>query len=122
LLLVCAQRLVRRICPKCKESYVVTHEEVELSKGNIKPGTILYRGRGCNACEGIGYKGRTGIFELLSMNKKLRSLLIKGTNSEELERTAREAGMKTLRQDAIEKASAGITTLEEVISTTLAEQ
>jgi type IV pilus assembly protein PilB len=122
LLLVCAQRLVRRICPKCKESYVVTHEEVELSKGNIKPGTILYRGRGCNACEGIGYKGRTGIFELLSMNKKLRSLLIKGANSEELERKAREAGMKTLRQDAIEKASAGITTLEEVISTTLAEQ
>jgi type IV pilus assembly protein PilB len=122
LLLVCAQRLVRRICPKCKESYVVTHEEVELSKGNIKPGTILYRGQGCDACDGIGYKGRTGIFELLSMNKKLRSLLIKGTNSEELERTAREMGMKTLRQDAVEKASAGITTLEEVISTTLAEQ
>jgi type IV pilus assembly protein PilB len=122
LLLVCAQRLVRRICPKCKESYVVTNEEVELSKGNIKPGTILYRGRGCNACDGIGYKGRTGIFELLSINKKLRSLLIKGANSEELERAAREAGMKTLRQDAIEKASAGITTLEEVVSTTLAEQ
>jgi type II secretory ATPase GspE/PulE/Tfp pilus assembly ATPase PilB-like protein len=55
------------------------------------------------------------------MNKKLRSLLIKGTTSEELERTAREAGMRTLRQDAIEKALTGITTLEEVVTTTLAE-
>jgi type II secretory ATPase GspE/PulE/Tfp pilus assembly ATPase PilB-like protein len=84
-------------------------------------GTTLYRGRGCNSCDGIGYKGRTGIFELLSMNKKLISLLIKGTTSEELERTAREAGMRTLRQDAIEKALTGITTLEEVVTTTLAE-
>jgi len=121
LCLVCAQRLVRRICSKCKESYVVTNEEVELAKGDIKPGTTLYRGQGCNSCDGIGYKGRTGIFELLSMNKKLTSLLIKGATSEELERTAREAGMKTLRQDAIEKALTGITTLEEVVSTTLAE-
>ena len=121
LVLVCAQRLVRRICPKCKEPYIVTNEEVELARGDIKPGTTLYKGQGCNSCDGIGYKGRTGIFELLSMNKKLTSLLIKGATSEELERTAREAGMKTLRQDAIEKALTGITTLEEVVSTTLAE-
>src|SRR4030067_1729773 len=121
LVLVCAQRLVRRICPKCKEPYVLTNEEVELAKGDIKPGTTLYKGQGCNSCDGIGYKGRTGIFELLSMNKKLTSLLIKGATSVELERTAREAGMRTLRQDAIEKALTGITTLEEVVSTTLAE-
>jgi type IV pilus assembly protein PilB len=119
--LVCAQRLVRRICSKCKESYVATNEEVELAKGDIKPKTALYRGQGCNSCDGIGYKGRTGIFELLSMNKNLRSLLIKGATSEELERTAKETGMRTLRQDAIEKALTGITTLEEVVSTTLAE-
>ena len=121
LLLVCAQRLVRRICPKCKEPYVLTNEELELAKGDIKPGTTLYRGQGCNSCDGTGYKGRTGIFELLSMNKNLRSLLIKGATSVEFERTAKEAGMKTLRQDAIEKALTGITTLEEVVSTTLAE-
>jgi type IV pilus assembly protein PilB len=121
LLLVCAQRLLRRICPKCKESYVITHEEVELSKGDIKSGTSLYRGRGCNSCDGTGYKGRTGIFEILSMNKNLRSLLIKGATSVEFERRARESGMKTLRQDAIEKALTGITTLEEVVTTTLAE-
>lgn len=121
LLLVCAQRLVRMICPKCKESYTVTGEEVRLSKGDIKQGTTLYRGRGCNACGGIGYKGRTGVFELFSMNKKLRSLFIKGATTEELERIAKETGMRTLRQDAIEKALKGITTLEEVVSTTLAE-
>ena len=122
LLLVCAQRLLRRICPKCKESYTVTNEEVELSKGDIKPGTTLYRGQGCNSCDGTGYKGRTGIFELLSMKKQLRSLLIKESTTEELEKAAKKAGMTTLRQDAIEKALMGITSLEEVISTTLAEQ
>jgi type IV pilus assembly protein PilB len=121
LLLVCAQRLVRRICPKCKESYVITHEEVELSKGDIGSGTTLYKGRGCSFCDGTGYKGRTGIFELLSMNKKLRSLLIKGATTEELEKASKESGMRTLRQDAIEKALTGITTLEEVVTTTIAE-
>jgi type IV pilus assembly protein PilB len=120
LLLVCAQRLVRRICPECKESYIVTSEEIDLSKGDIKPGTLLYKGKGCKTCDGTGYKERTGIYELLSMNRRLRNLLIKGATTEELKRVAIEAGMKTLRQDAIEKALAGITTLEEVVSTTLA--
>ncbi len=121
LLLVCAQRLMRRICKKCKESYIVTDEEVEMSKGDIKPGTTLYRGKGCDACEGTGYKGRTGVYEILAMNKKLRSLLIKGASTEELRKTAIETGMLTLRQDAIEKALTGVSTIEEVVSTTLAE-
>jgi len=121
LLLVCAQRLIRRICSKCKESYVVTNDEVEISKGDIKPGTTLYRGGGCDACDGIGYRGRMGIYEMLSMNKRLRSLLIKGGPTEELRKTAIETGMRTLRQDAIEKALTGISTVEEVLATTLAE-
>jgi type IV pilus assembly protein PilB len=122
LLLVCAQRLVRRICSKCKESYTVTPEEVELAKGDIKPGTTLYRGKGCKICEGIGYKERIGIYEVLSMNRRLRNLLIKGVTTEELRTTAIETGMRTLRQDAIEKALSGVTTLDEVVGTTLAEQ
>lgn len=121
LLLVCAQRLMRRICKKCKESYIVTDEEVEMSKGDIKPGTTLYKGKGCDACEGTGYKGRTGVYEILAMNKQLRSLLIKGASTEELRKTAIETGMRTLRQDAIEKALTGVSTIEEVVSTTLAE-
>jgi type II secretory ATPase GspE/PulE/Tfp pilus assembly ATPase PilB-like protein len=122
LLLVCAQRLVRRICSKCKKSYTVTPEEVELAKGDIKPGTTLYRGKGCKACEGIGYKERVGIYEVLSMNRRLRNLLIKGATTEEVKTTAIETGMRTLRQDAIEKALSGVTTLDEVVGTTLAEQ
>jgi type IV pilus assembly protein PilB len=121
LLLVCAQRLMRRICKKCKESYIVTDEEVEMAKGDIKPGTTLYRGKGCDACEGTGYKGRTGIYEVLAMNKQLRSLLIKEASTEELRKTAIETGMLTLRQDAIEKALTGVSTIEEVVSSTLAE-
>jgi type IV pilus assembly protein PilB len=121
LLLVCAQRLMRRICKKCKESYIATEEDEELTKGDVKRGTTLYRGKGCDICEGTGYKGRTGVYEILSMNKQLRSLLIKGASTEELRKTAIETGMRTLRQDAIEKALTGVSTIEEVVSTTLAE-
>lgn len=121
LLLVCAQRLARRICAKCKESYIVTDEEMEMTKGDIKPGTVLYRGKGCETCEGSGCKGRVGIYEILAMNKRLRGLLIKGVSTEELKKTAIETGMKTLRQDAVAKALAGIINLEEVIGNTLAE-
>ncbi len=121
LVLVCAQRLVRRICAKCKESYAATDEEMEMAKGDIRPGTTLYRGEGCTACEGAGYRGRVGIYELLSMNRRLRNLLIKGTQADELRLAAIESGMRTLRQDAIEKALLGITTLDEVLSATLAE-
>ncbi|MFH1146892.1 MAG: GspE/PulE family protein [Pseudomonadota bacterium] len=121
LLLVCAQRLTRRICAKCKESYVITDEEVELTKGDIKPGTVLYRGKGCDACDGAGCRGRVGIYEVLGMNKRLRSLLIKGASTEEIKETAVETGMKTLRQDAVAKALAGTINLEEVIGNTVAE-
>lgn len=122
LLLVCAQRLIRRICLNCKVSYIVTNEDLEMAKGEIKPGTTLFRGKGCGACEGLGYKGRTGIYEVLSINKGLRNLLIKGATTKELRTAAIETGMRTLRQDAIEKALTGMTTLEEVITTTLAEE
>ncbi|KAF0181820.1 MAG: type IV pilus assembly protein PilB [Nitrospirae bacterium] len=121
LVIVCAQRLVRRICTKCKESYMATDEEIEMAKGDIEPGTTLYLGKGCPSCEGIGYRGRVGIYEVLAMNRKLRNLLIKGAQTDELRTAALASGMRTLRQDAVEKALLGITTLAEVFSTTLAE-
>lgn len=120
--LVCAQRLLRRICPKCKESYTATEEEVYMAKGNIEPKITLFRGTGCDMCEGTGYKGRIGIYEVLLSNKGLRNLLLRGTNTEELRKSASEAGMKTLRQDAIEKAVTGITTLDEVLRNTLPDE
>ncbi len=119
LVLVCAQRLVRKICPKCKEAYAATPEEEELSKGDVKAGTTLYRGRGCESCEGSGYKGRIGIYEILLMNKKLRNLLIKNAGTDELRKVALETGMRTLRMDALEKAFNGTITLEQVLGSTL---
>lgn len=121
LVLVCAQRLIRRICPKCKESYVVTDEEIELAKGDIKPGAVLYQGRGCDNCEQSGYRGRIGIFEILKMNKSMRALLIKGAHTDELRKVAIETGMRTLREDAIEKTLSGQTSLDEMVNTTIAE-
>jgi len=119
--LVCAQRLIRRICSKCKESYTATDEDEEISKGDIKAGATLYKGKRCEVCEGIGYKGRIGIYEILAMNKRLNSLLIKEATTEELRTAAIETGMMTLRQDAVEKAINGVTTVDEVVGSTLAE-
>jgi len=121
LVLVCAQRLVRKICPKCKETYTSTPEEEELSKGDIKAGTKLYKGRGCESCDGSGYKGRIGIYEVLLMNKELRNLLIKNAGTDELRQVALRTGMRTLRMDALEKAINGTITLEQVLGSTLAD-
>ncbi len=121
LVLVCAQRLARRICSKCKESYEATREEEELSKGDIKAGTTLYRGKGCEACDGSGERGRTGIYEVLLIGKEFRNLLIKGAQTDELRRAAIKSGMMTLRQEAIDKALKGIITLNQVLENTLAE-
>jgi len=106
----------------CKESYTVTPEEVDLSKGDIKPAANLFRGKGCNACDGLGYRGRIGIYEILSATREFRNLLIKGANTDELRAVALRTGMRTLRQDAIEKALSGVTSLEEVLSATLPDE
>ncbi|HAK88616.1 MAG TPA: type II/IV secretion system protein [Nitrospiraceae bacterium] len=121
LVLVCAQRLARRICSKCKESYEATKEEEELSKGDIKAGTTLYRGKGCEACDDSGERGRTGIYEVMLINKEFRNLLIKGGQTDELRRAAINSGMMTLRQEAIDKALKGVISLNQVLENTLAE-
>jgi type IV pilus assembly protein PilB len=121
LILICAQRLARRICSKCKESYEATLEEEELSKGDIKAGTTIYRGKGCDACDGSGDRGRTGIYEVLLVSKEFRSHLIKGSGTEELRKTAIASGMMTLRQEALDKALKGIISLKQVVENTLAD-
>lgn len=121
LVLVCAQRLVRKICPNCKYAYASTAEEEELSKGDVKAGTTLYMGKGCESCDGSGYKGRIGIYEVLLMNKVLRNLLIKNAGTDEIRKAALETGMRTLRMDALEKAFKGVISLEQVLGSTLAD-
>jgi type IV pilus assembly protein PilB len=112
---VIAQRLVRTICPHCKTKAMPSKETLELcgiSKGSESK---LFIGKGCNACFKTGYIGRSGIFEAMFINKEIQKLIIEGASFTEIEAQARENGMKTLREIAIEKTLKGETTLDEII-------
>ncbi|MCL6466403.1 MAG: GspE/PulE family protein [candidate division WOR-3 bacterium] len=113
---ILAQRLVRKVCDRCAESY---NPEPELLKRlNIAPETTFRRGKGCPACGNRGYRGRLGIFELLPVQPEIRALIMRNRSSEEIAAVAIRNGMKTLRQDGIAKALAGLTTPEEVLRVT----
>lgn len=111
---VLAQRLVRTICPKCIEDYEPTPEE--LRGISIDPSKVktLKRGRGCSHCQGSGYRGRLGIYELMLIDDEVRKLILKNVDSGTLKAKAREKGMRTLLEDGADKVLAGITTCEEV--------
>ncbi len=120
LLGVLAQRLVRVICPGCKEEYAPGAGEVQLFAGTAVPdGLRLFRGRGCNACENTGYKGRTGIFELMAVSEEIRQLIAERKGANVIRQAAIEKGMRPLREDGLEKVLMGITSLEEVSRVTL---
>jgi type IV pilus assembly protein PilB len=114
---VLAQRLLRMVCPKCKEQYVPPKDAIKrlgmnldiLDKGEV----TFYRGRGCEHCKGTGYKGRVGVYELMPVNDKVRELILARASSYAIREAAIEAGMRTLKDDAMEKILLGITTLEE---------
>ena len=111
-----AQRLARRICKECKETYKPPVEALArlgiLSSNND---VTFYRGRGCGSCHHTGYSGRIGIYELMMMNNEIRDLIVKRVPLSELRAAARAAGMKTLKEDGIAKVTEGITTIEEVM-------
>lgn len=115
---ILAQRLVRVICPSCreKESVIVNGETSHIP--GIYAGTEQYKGRGCEKCAYTGYYGRTGIFELLIINDDLRQLIIKHTELNRLRTLAREHGMTPLIEDGTLKAARGITTLNEIFRVT----
>jgi general secretion pathway protein E/type IV pilus assembly protein PilB len=117
---VLAQRLVRVICPLCKEEYQPTKEELEVIKltANQSKNMKFYRGKGCDDCVNTGYKGRTGMFELLVMTDKLREIILEKISSSVINEEARTLGMITLREDGVRKVLAGITTISEVIRVT----
>jgi type IV pilus assembly protein PilB len=112
---VLAQRLVRLICPKCKESYVPPKDAVKRLGIEIEDGgeVTFSRGRGCDHCRGTGYRGRMGIYELMPVTDKIRDLVLAKGSSYALKDAAIESGMKTLRDDAIQKILLGMTTVEE---------
>lgn len=121
--LVMAQRLVRRICEHCKESYVP--EDNELAVLNITRETLdgrpFYRGRGCAHCRNTGYYGRTGIFEMLEMKQNIRRLVFDNANQEDLRLAAIANGMVPLRDAAFRKIFKGVTTSHELMRVTVQE-
>ncbi|MBI1913638.1 MAG: Flp pilus assembly complex ATPase component TadA [Planctomycetes bacterium] len=116
---IMAQRLVRIICPKCKEPDEPPAHEIKaagLTPDRIA-GAAFMRGRGCTHCNHTGYRGRLGIFELMKLNSTIREMTFKREPTQTIRRQARLLGMRTLLEDGVNKALKGITTLEEVLST-----
>ncbi len=120
---VMAQRLVRRICPNCKQPAQLTESEMRALR--IEPGQLrdaqVMQGKGCDQCRGTGYKGRMGIFEIFILDDEVRHMINRRSTTLSLRNRARELGMRTLREDGIRKVLAGLTTAEEVISITLGD-
>ena len=119
-LLVLSQRLVRKICEQCKESVdVPTQALISLGMTPEEAEAVtVYKGKGCGACNNLGYKGRIGIFEVMRLVRGIREGILRGESTSEIRRMAIESGMMALRQAALEKLRNGITTLEEVVRTT----
>ena len=113
---VMAQRLVRTVCENCKQSYKPTAAEIkhfELTEDEVAAAQLV-KGKGCNKCQHTGYRGRRAVFELMTMNSQIREMTFKGEPAQAIRRQARLFGMRTLEDDAREKALKGVTTLAEV--------
>ncbi len=117
---IMAQRLVRQICSECREPYKPELESLRdlgIPAERAKD-VVLYRGKGCDRCQGRGYYGRTGIFELLVLTPRIQELVLKGTDSNIIKREAMKHGMRTLREDGAAKVLQGASTIEEVLRVT----
>ncbi len=119
--LICAQRLVRRICTQCKEDH--PHPPEAMATAGFTPEeskTVMpKRGKGCERCNGTGYKGRVGLYEVMEISEELRELILVGASSLELKRKAVDEGMITLRRSGLRKVMEGVTTIEEVARETV---
>jgi len=116
LILVVAQRLVRQICPKCKEEYFPPPPA--LKDLGLEADTKFFRGQGCPACKNSGFSGRIGIFEVLALNETIRRMIEEKDSADAIKKTAVELGMHSLREDGLGKARQGLTTLEEILRVT----
>ncbi|MDA0576583.1 MAG: type II secretion system ATPase GspE [Verrucomicrobia bacterium] len=120
---VMAQRLVRNICEGCKEEYQPTDQELRslgVAAEQVRQ-VQLFRGRGCKRCSLTGYKGRKGIFEIFVLTDEIQRMIFETVSATDLRVRARELGMRTLREDGLRKAMAGVTTLEEVFRVTMGD-
>jgi general secretion pathway protein E len=118
---IVAQRLVRRLCPACREAYAPMPELVKqlgLDRHSARAAPVLYRPAGCEACHNTGFHGRISLFETLAMTDEVRRLVLRHAEAQELHRATVADGMTTLFDDGMAKALAGITTVEEVLQVT----
>jgi type II secretory ATPase GspE/PulE/Tfp pilus assembly ATPase PilB-like protein len=115
LLMVVAQRLVRVLCKKCRQTYTATGTELQEVGLALAPGSRLYRAAGCDACDNTGYQGRTGIFELLVMDEELRRAVTDGVDEQTLFVLASGKGLRSYYDDGADKILSGITSVEEVV-------
>jgi type IV pilus assembly protein PilB len=123
-ILILAQRLVRKICSECKEPIRV-HPQLLIDLG-VPPDEVksipVYKGKGCPVCNHTGYKGRVGLYEVMSMREELKELVLSRASASEIKKEAIRLGMKTLRQSGISKIKAGLTTTDEVLRATIEDR
>jgi type IV pilus assembly protein PilB len=121
---IVAQRLIRKICGKCKESYTPSEEqlmELQLSPDDIE-GRVFYRGRGCDACNQTGYRGRMALFEIMVADDEMKELIMQHASTQVLRAEARKRGMRSLRQSGLLAIYDGLTSIEEVVRETVVEE
>jgi len=115
---VVAQRLARRLCPKCKEAYQPTPQEMEAARFPWVPGEPLpelFRPAGCTACSRTGYKGRLALHEVMQVTEEIERMAVAHSSAAEIAATAEEQGMITLRNDGWHKVALGQTSIEEIL-------
>ena len=120
LLLIIAQRLVRRICKECREEEKVTPAilvDMGINPQDVES-IVTYKGKGCPACNNTGYKGRVALYEVMTVNDEIKELILQGASATEVKKKAIASGMKTLRMSGLTKLKEGVTTIEEVLRTT----
>ena len=118
--LVEAQRLVRRLCPKCKQPYEVDQQLID--KSGFQPGTVIYRPRGCETCHGLGYKGRVGIYEVVRVTPELADLIRDSAPVSDMEKVASSNGTMFIAQHGLERVARGDTSIEEVFRVSTGEE
>jgi type II secretory ATPase GspE/PulE/Tfp pilus assembly ATPase PilB-like protein len=121
--LVMAQRLVRRVCDRCREVYLPEPEQLAVlgEDAELLEGRPLSRGRGCLACKQTGFHGRTAVFEVMELTRQVRRMVLDGLNEDQIKQRSLEHGLVTLRKSGIRKISEGVTTIDEVRAATLAD-
>jgi type IV pilus assembly protein PilB len=122
-ILILAQRLARKVCSNCKEEEKLSPQslvEAGFSESEVSQLT-LYKGKGCEICSKTGYKGRVALYEVMPIGEAIREMILQGASADEIKKKAISLGMKTLRMSGLQKVREGVTSVEEVVSSTFSD-